>query len=90
MIVEDFLRYMLAEREASPRTVKTYQDALSDYVTYLKKVDDDMNLEDADSDIIRSWVEDMMDRGHKATYTSPRYVRRWCLHPAPVRHGRST
>ena len=69
MIVEDFLRYMLAEREASPRTVKTYQDALSDYVAYLKAVDNDMNLEDADSDIIRSWVENMMDRGHKATYT---------------------
>ena len=69
MIVEDFLRYMLAEREASPRTVKTYQDALSDYVAYLKTVDNDMNLEDADSDIIRSWVENMMDRGHKATYT---------------------
>lgn len=87
MIVEDFLRYMLAEREASPRTVKTYQDALSDYVTYLKKVDNDMNLEDADSDIIRSWVEDMMDRGHKATYTCKKLSAVKSLYRYALRQG---
>ncbi|MBP3750092.1 MAG: tyrosine-type recombinase/integrase [Prevotella sp.] len=87
MIVENFLRYMLAEREASPRTVKTYQDALSDYVTYLKKVDNDMNLEDADSDIIRSWVEDMMDRGHKATYTCKKLSAVKSLYRYALRQG---
>jgi integrase/recombinase XerC len=69
MVVEDFLRYMLAEREASPQTVKTYREALSDYEKFLEKSEGNINLEDADSDIIRNWVEDMMDRGHKATYT---------------------
>lgn len=87
MIVEDFLRYMLAEREASPRTVKTYQDALSDYVAYLKAVDNDMNLEDADSDIIRSWVEDMMDRGHKATYTCKKLSAVKSLYRYALRQG---
>ena len=69
MVVEDFLRYMLAEREASPRTVSTYRDALNDYEDFLRRTAGDMKPEDADSDIIRNWVEDMMDRGHKATYT---------------------
>lgn len=69
MTVEDFLRYLLAEREASPLTVSTYRDALEDYEEYLRKVDDGISLEDADSDIIRGWVEDMMDRGYKATNT---------------------
>ena len=87
MIVEDFLRYMLAEREASPRTVKTYQDALSDYVAYLKTVDNEMNLEDADSDIIRSWVEDMMDRGHKATYTCKKLSAVKSLYRYALRQG---
>lgn len=87
MIVEDFLRYMLAEREASPRTVKTYKDALNDYVAYLKKVDDDMNLEDADSDIIRSWVENMMDRGHKATYTCKKLSAVKSLYRYALRQG---
>lgn len=87
MIVEDFLRYMLAEREASPRTVKTYQDALSDYVAYLKTVDNDMNLEDADSDIVRSWVENMMDRGHKATYTCKKLSAVKSLYRYALRQG---
>ena len=87
MIVEDFLRYMLAEREASPRTVKTYQDALSDYVAYLKAVDNDMNLEDADSDIIHSWVENMMDRGHKATYTCKKLSAVKSLYRYALRQG---
>lgn len=87
MIVEDFLRYMLAEREASPRTVKTYQDALSDYVAYLKTVDNDMNLEDADSDIIRSWVENMMDSGHKATYTCKKLSAVKSLYRYALRQG---
>ncbi len=68
MIVEDFLRYMQAERDASPLTVSTYRDALDDYLTFLGKTDDAVNLEYADADIIRSWVEDMMDRGNKASY----------------------
>ena len=32
MIADDFLRYMGAEREASPLTVKTYRDAIYDYL----------------------------------------------------------
>ena len=69
MIVEDFLRYMQAERGASPLTVSTYQEALNDYTAFLKRVDSNISPEDADSDIVRQWVEDMMDRGYKATYT---------------------
>ncbi len=68
MIVEDFLRYMLAERDASPRTVSTYRDALYDYSAFLKKLDNQLTPEGADSDIIRDWIEDMMDRGQKASY----------------------
>jgi len=69
MITDDFLRYMEAEREASPLTVKTYRDALADFFAYLEKLEGNMALEDADSDIIRDWVEDMMNRGYKATNT---------------------
>ncbi len=69
MITDDFLRYMEAEREASPLTVKTYRDALADFFAYLEKLEGNMAMEDADSDIIRDWVEDMMNRGYKATNT---------------------
>ena len=69
MIVEDFLRYMRAERDASPQTVETYRIALADYTAFLKKACDNINPEDADGDIVRDWVEDMMDRGNKPSST---------------------
>lgn len=65
MIVEDFLRYMQAEREASPRTVETYRMALDNYTAFLKDCCDNMKTEDADSDIVRNWIEDMMEHGYK-------------------------
>ena len=68
MIVEDFLRYMLAERDASPQTVETYREALEDYKTFLKKLDSQLTPEGADSDVIRDWIEDMMEKGLKASY----------------------
>ena len=69
MIADDFLRYMEAEREASPLTVKTYRDAIDDYLMFLGKLEGDIKLEDADGDVVRDWVEDMMERGYKATNT---------------------
>lgn len=68
MIVEDFLRYMQAEREASPKTVETYRDCLDSYAAYLKRLDSNLKPQDADSDIIRNWVEDMMEGGDKPAY----------------------
>ena len=68
MIVEDFLRYMLAERDASPQTVETYREALDDYKTFLEKLDSQLTPEGADSDVIRDWIEDMMEKGQKASY----------------------
>lgn len=69
MIAEDFLRYMEAEKDASPQTVETYRIAIDDYLAFLKKNESDMTPENADSDVVRDWVEDMMDRGYKATNT---------------------
>ncbi|MBR4521697.1 MAG: tyrosine-type recombinase/integrase, partial [Prevotella sp.] len=68
MIVEDFLRYMLAERDASPQTVETYREALDDYKAFLEKLDSQLMPEGADSDVIRDWIEDMMEKGQKASY----------------------
>ena len=66
MIVEDFIRYMQAERESSPLTVRTYEQALREYAEYLTGLDD-VTIESADADIIRDWIEEMMDRGNKAS-----------------------
>lgn len=69
MITDEFLRYLEAEKDASPLTVSTYGEALTDYVQYLESLEENMRPEDADTDVIRDWVESMMNRGYKATST---------------------
>ena len=66
MIVEDFLRYMQAERVSSPLTFRTYGQALREYADYLNRLDS-VTLESADADIIRDWIEELMERGNKAS-----------------------
>lgn len=87
MIAEDFLRYMEAEREASPLTVKTYRDAIDDYLMFLGKLEGDIKLEDADSDVVRDWVEDMMERGYKATNTCKKLSAVKSLYKYALRKG---
>ena len=87
MIADDFLRYMGAEREASPLTVKTYRDAIDDYLMFLGKLEGDIKLEDADSDVVRDWVEDMMERGYKATNTCKKLSAVKSLYKYALRKG---
>lgn len=67
MIIEDFLRYMETERVASPCTVKAYRDALKEFSFFLEKLDDNITLETVDTDMVRDWIGNLMERGYKAT-----------------------
>ncbi len=67
MIVDDFLRYMLAEREASEETVTSYRRGLTEYVAFLQRHDDTLTVESADSDVVRDWIGYEMDRGLMAS-----------------------
>lgn len=67
MIIDDFLKYMETERVASPKTVKTYRDALKGFNDYVMALDN-QTLETVDSDIVRNWMGDLMERGQKASY----------------------
>ena len=69
MITDDFLRYLEAEKDASPLTVRTYGEAINDYLGYLGRLEGNISPEDADGDIVRGWVESMVERGYKATNT---------------------
>ncbi len=87
MITEDFLRYMEAEKDASPKTIETYREALGDFLAFLRKTDSDMTPENVDSDIIRDWVENMMDSGYKATSTCKKLSAVKSLYRYALRQG---
>ena len=67
MIVDQFLNYLRYERNRSPRTVQLYEENLRGFETYIRGLDDCLTLQTADADVVRSWMEDMMDKGLKAT-----------------------
>lgn len=67
MMIEQFLDYLRYERNKSPLTVQSYGRDLRDFESYLKRLDNHLSVETADSDLIRDWMESMMDKGNTAT-----------------------
>lgn len=68
MIIDDFLRYLKTEKNASPATIRNYGEAMKSFDEFLKSLDGQPNLETADTDMVRDWVASLMEKGHKATY----------------------
>jgi len=67
MMIGQFLNYLRYERNRSPRTVQLYEENLRDFETYVQEVDDCLSLQTADADVIRGWMEHLMDQGKKPT-----------------------
>ena len=72
MMVDKFLEYMRYERNRSPRTVQEYEDDLRMFESFFKNKDNQVSWESVDSDLIRDWLESMMDSGHAATSVNRR------------------
>ena len=67
MMTEDFLNYLRYERNRSELTVRRYGQCLKDFESYFKNRDSQLSWESVDSDIIRDWMESLMDKGDMAS-----------------------
>ncbi len=67
MKIKAFLDYLLFERNFSEKTVKEYSDDLKSLEAFFTELDTTLSWETIDSDIIRDWMENMMDKGNAAT-----------------------
>ena len=72
MKIEDFLDYLQYERNRSERTVRAYADDLRSFEAFFKNLDGQLSWESVDSDVIRDWMESMMDKGNTATSVNRR------------------
>ena len=72
MKVIEFLDYLRCERNYSERTVKEYGDDLTHFESFFKNLDTRLSWETVDSDVIRDWMESMMDKGNIATTVNRR------------------
>lgn len=66
-MVEEFLNYLKFELNRSDLTVLSYGDDLRAFETYFKNLDSQLSWKSVDSDVIRDWMESMMDKGNNAT-----------------------
>lgn len=67
MMINQFLNYLRYERNASPLSVQTYEESLREFESYLTLRDNDLSLSSVDTDLIRDWMESLMDKGNSAS-----------------------
>ena len=72
MMIDDFLNYLRYERNRSDLTVRSYERSLRDFESYFKNRENHLSWESVDSDIIRDWMESMMDKGDMASSVNNR------------------
>ncbi len=66
-MINQFLNYLRYERNASPQTVQTYDESLREFESYISLRDNRLLIELADADLIRDWMESLMDKGNTAS-----------------------
>ncbi len=66
-MIEGFLEYLRHERNYAELTVREYGRDLEHFQSYFKTLDDSLSWETVDSDVVRGWMECMMDSRQSAT-----------------------
>lgn len=66
-MIDEFLNYLRFEKNRSELTVNSYGDDLKAFEHYFQGLGTQITWESVDSDVIRGWMEEMMDRGNSAT-----------------------
>ena len=66
-MIDQFLNYLRYERNTSPLTVQTYEEGLREFESYLDLRDEGLSLDRVDTDLIRDWMESLMDKGNTAS-----------------------
>ena len=71
-MIEGFLEYLRHERNYAELTVREYGRDLEQFQSYFKTLDDSLSWETVDSDVVRGWMECMMDSRQSATSVNRR------------------
>ena len=66
-MIDQFLDYLRYERNRSELTVKRYEDSLRDFQKYFEETEEGLSWTSVDADVIRGWMESLMDRGNNAS-----------------------
>lgn len=71
-MVEEFLKYLRYEKNRAENTVNSYAEDLHCFEIYFRSLEGELSWLNIDSDVIRDWMEHMMEQGNKATTVNRR------------------
>ena len=71
-MIEKFLDYLRDELNRSGRTVESYEEDLRSFERFFKNIDSQLSWQSVDADVIRQWMESMMDKGNNAASVNRR------------------
>ena len=66
-MIDQFLSYLRYERNRSELTIERYGKSLRLFQAFFEELCEGQTWETVDADIIRAWMESLMDKGYKAT-----------------------
>lgn len=87
MTIDDFLDYMRYERRRSEHTLDSYRADLEQYEDFLGSLGDGTTLDNATTDNIRDWMEQMIDRGNSASSVCRRLSAVRSMYRFALAHG---
>lgn len=67
MLKESFLNYLIFEKAYSDKTVIAYRKDLEDFQMFINDVNEEIHLQDVDTDIVRQWQMMLLDDGRAAS-----------------------
>ena len=71
-MIETFLDYLRHERNYSLLTVQSYGRDLEEFQSYFESIDDGLSWWTVDYDVVRAWMEHLMDKGNRVTAINAR------------------
>lgn len=71
-MIDEFLNYLRYDLNRSARTVDSYEQDLKLFEEFFTSLDSQLTWETIDTDVIRDWLLQMMDKGNKASSVAQR------------------
>ena len=65
-MIDRFVDYLRFEKGRAILTVDSYRRDLENFLNYFTRLSDDITWQTVDTDIIRDWMENMMDKGNSS------------------------
>lgn len=73
-MVTEFIEYLRYERRRSPETISSYKESMKEFEEFFHSLDRGLDWDTVDEDVIRDWMEHLMDGGMMASSVGTRFA----------------